>query len=338
MNDILISRPSHYQMLGIEPDAGADEIERAFARRISLFTPTAFGNVTMYGIAYETLRDPVKREKYDRSIGIEPRPRQGLPSLRPGQALFIAKQHRDPQERRADDHAITMRPVAEATPEPKPEPAPTSTTPPSQSETELILRDILARRTEPERALNLPIDWKKTGLAVGGVVFAVAVLGAWAGWQAGNDVEAQKIEAGVNLALPPAKEREAAIAPILTVPSDMYEAPSPRASPRNSRARRTPAPSAHETLDSIVEPSPEGEPVSGQISDGVAAPSAVTQAAAALPLSNRTVAKTLERIGYSCGDVASTSAAGAGAFKVTCTSGNSYQATPVKGRYRFRRL
>ena len=27
-----------------------------------------------------------------------------------------------------------------------------------------------------------------------------------------------------------------------------------------------------------------------------------------------------------------------GAFKVTCTSGHSYRAAPVRGRYRFRRL
>jgi hypothetical protein len=27
-----------------------------------------------------------------------------------------------------------------------------------------------------------------------------------------------------------------------------------------------------------------------------------------------------------------------GTFKVTCTSGDSYRATPVNGRYRFRRL
>jgi hypothetical protein len=53
------------------------------------------------------------------------------------------------------------------------------------------------------------------------------------------------------------------------------------------------------------------------------------------------VARTIDRIGYSCGGVASTSPVegeAPGVFKVTCTSGQSYQAKPVNGRYRFRRL
>ena len=51
------------------------------------------------------------------------------------------------------------------------------------------------------------------------------------------------------------------------------------------------------------------------------------------------VARTIERIGYSCGQVASTSAVegAAGVYKVTCTSGQTYRAAPVHGRYRFRR-
>jgi hypothetical protein len=61
--------------------------------------------------------------------------------------------------------------------------------------------------------------------------------------------------------------------------------------------------------------------------------------AVALPLPDRTIARTIERIGYACGQVASTSAVdgASGVFKVTCTSGQAYQARPVGGRYHFRR-
>ena len=59
-----------------------------------------------------------------------------------------------------------------------------------------------------------------------------------------------------------------------------------------------------------------------------------------LPLPNTVIARTIERIGYRCGAVASATLLGgaeSGEYKVTCTSGQSYQARPVNGRYHFRR-
>jgi hypothetical protein len=58
-----------------------------------------------------------------------------------------------------------------------------------------------------------------------------------------------------------------------------------------------------------------------------------------MPLSNALIARTIGRIGYACGQVASTAPVdgSAGMFKVTCTSGHAYQARPVGGRYRFKR-
>ena len=53
------------------------------------------------------------------------------------------------------------------------------------------------------------------------------------------------------------------------------------------------------------------------------------------------MARTIERIGYACGSVASAAAVdgSAGVFKLYLgSSGHSYQASPVKGRYHFRRL
>ena len=63
--------------------------------------------------------------------------------------------------------------------------------------------------------------------------------------------------------------------------------------------------------------------------------------AAKLPLPNLVIARTIERIGYACGAVVSATALDGdeqGVYKVTCTSGRSYQARPVHGRYHFRRL
>ena len=68
-------------------------------------------------------------------------------------------------------------------------------------------------------------------------------------------------------------------------------------------------------------------------------PASVTAAAASMPLANATVARTIQRIGYACGRVTSTSPVdgAAGVFRISCSSGDSYQATPVRGRYHFRR-
>jgi hypothetical protein len=71
------------------------------------------------------------------------------------------------------------------------------------------------------------------------------------------------------------------------------------------------------------------------------AESPAVETAARMPLPNAVIARTIGRIGYPCGQVASTSAVAGGApgvFNVTCTSGHSYRASPVRGRYHFRRL
>jgi hypothetical protein len=66
---------------------------------------------------------------------------------------------------------------------------------------------------------------------------------------------------------------------------------------------------------------------------------AAASSTARMPLGDAAVARTIRKIGYPCGSVASTAAgSGAGVFVVTCTSGHSYRAAPINGRYRFRRL
>jgi hypothetical protein len=60
-----------------------------------------------------------------------------------------------------------------------------------------------------------------------------------------------------------------------------------------------------------------------------------------MPLANATIARTIRKIGYRCGEVTSTTAAegqGPGVFTVTCSSGDAYRAAPIRGRYHFRKL
>lgn len=78
----------------------------------------------------------------------------------------------------------------------------------------------------------------------------------------------------------------------------------------------------------------------GNAADTPAEAPVATESAARLPLADATIARTIERIGYGCGRVVSTTAidGGSGVYRITCSSGDSYRAAPVRGRYRFRRL
>jgi len=180
---------------------------------------------------------------------------------------------------------------------------------------------------------------------VGGALFAgVAMLGAWVGWEAGNDKEQEQPKPGVTLTVPKARAAVAASPPAEA--SSVAEAPSVRqaqpvsaARPRTVRA----APAAEPVLADVeereaIQAGEIAEEITVRQADADAAQVAATPAK--LPLPNSVVARTIGRIGYSCGQVASTTAVEGGApgvFKVTCTSGRSYRAAPVRGRYHFRR-
>lgn len=82
------------------------------------------------------------------------------------------------------------------------------------------------------------------------------------------------------------------------------------------------------------------EPQPAQTSSDAAADAApAVTTSAALPLPESTIARTIQRIGYGCGRVVSaTGVEGSdGVFKITCSSGDTYRAAPVAGRYHFRR-
>ena len=71
-------RPSHYDALELTPAATPQEIDEAFARKMSPFRARPLADIAQVTVAYETLRSPAKRREYDRSIGVaaEPEPLQ----------------------------------------------------------------------------------------------------------------------------------------------------------------------------------------------------------------------------------------------------------------------
>lgn len=70
--------PTHYDVLGVAPDADAAEIRRAYrARARALHPDTAAAPDTVMGMsavneAWAVLRDPVRRRAYDATLAVEP--------------------------------------------------------------------------------------------------------------------------------------------------------------------------------------------------------------------------------------------------------------------------
>jgi hypothetical protein len=194
-------------------------------------------------------------------------------------------------------------------------------------------------RIEPERFYDSgrkPIDWRLPAAAAGALALAVGA-GAWTGWEAGNDND----QPAVTLKVPKANSPSAAAdsPPAYAMAETLPEQPARAAAP-TARTERTRPP-----LQIALPEEPQTEVAlleqrqrELETEQAVAQAPPVEVAAAKMPLPNSVVARTIGRIGYPCGQVASTAALSPGVFKVTCTSGHSYRAAPVNGRYRFRRL
>jgi hypothetical protein len=181
-------------------------------------------------------------------------------------------------------------------------------------------------------------------------VIGVAVLGAIAGFAA-RDAEQQLPKPVASVALPAPTESHMAdtaaaepiMPPVAELPQVSQQAPVRALSPDTLPTPQASAPLGHEAEPATeAQASPPDEIAPAKPASDLAAPEAAAapSVAAAMPLPNAVVARTIERIGYACGEVASTAAVEGeqGVFKVTCTSGQSYQATPVGGRYHFRRM
>jgi hypothetical protein len=69
---------SHYDVLGVAPAADETSVRRAYVRLARLHHPDVAGGdaARMRAIneAWETLRDPVRRARYDRSLALRPAP------------------------------------------------------------------------------------------------------------------------------------------------------------------------------------------------------------------------------------------------------------------------
>jgi hypothetical protein len=356
-------RPNHYELLGLAPSASSEEIAQAFARQVSISRPMA--ETAQMSIAYETLRNPAKRRAYDASLGfgLMPQPVQSPAALTysisahfigtAGGGWLDAEGERCPAEETRSRPPAEPEPFIAAAPTSPLHPAPGSEAPlqhPSQAEAERILQskvhDFLAservREDRSRDAEDRPAGWSRTGVAIGVILLVAALVGAWAGMDAGNAEEPKPAEHAAKAALAPPIPAANAIALSTPTPVPVTEAGQrPERRIERTKSSRQIAASkervAAQSLDSGYYPSPSAETATVDAS-GVASAQTV---AANLPIPNKVAARTIERLGYGCGEIASTTAVDGdapGVYKVTCTSGQSYRAAPVRGRYRFRRL
>ena len=329
------SRPNYYEMLGLAPSAAGDAIARAFARATSVVSPQAFGTTAEICLAYQTLRDPARRRAYDASIGLVPE-RSRPVSLRPASAHFATR----PAMASVPAFAAPRSEIRPPEPQTRPEPAPEAGRP-IQLGNEWQRRPLV---DDPAAGFG-PIEWKRTGTFLAALVAVAVFIGAMAGLWSGSSA-AEPEQSAKTAAVPDQREapnfsdlsaepasHKAAARP---ASPDRAVAPSP---PRIDRAPRPRQFAASENEAQLIQPPQDiAEPEAG---DPLAPETDLAPAvASSMPLPHRTVARTIDRIGYRCGSVASATAVDgdAGVYTVTCTSGQSFQARPVKGRYRFRRL
>lgn len=258
----------------------------------------------------------------------------------PRVASFIAASLRDPVKE--EEREAVTPPKRQSDPVPPPQVK-------AEARVDPRIEDILAaaRAAIPDETADVSVDWKRAGIVVGALVVGVGLLGAWAGISAGGDAADSQ---GVTVALPSAKTspKVAAAAPRVSETGVRPETQSQLhlASARTERAvprQQQPVAFESKAFDQVQTAASEpqdGQSLDNAVEQAVASPAAAEQVPASMPLPNRVIARTIEHIGYSCGEVASTDAieGSAGAFNVTCTSGQSYRAAPVRGRYHFRRL
>lgn len=363
------SRPNHYELLGLTPAASSEEVAQAFAEQLDPLRPRAFGSLAEVTIAFETLRDRAKREAYDIAHGLKPEPTPPAPEVPAEWAPFLIRasaQARPPKSvpARPSEPRAEVAPLSEPSAESKISPFESARREPIRLPTHEGHLDPFPTADElrpPEARAghafepktggdrlhfaetgrfriegDAPFQWKLPALAAGAMILAVGI-GAWTGLESGNDSEEAQSAQAATVRIPPARPL-----PVLadSLPAAAPEAVEPQqrtqALPAVPQNPRQPPPLNITFSDEPAEAMAERPEVAAEQS--VAEASTVASTPASLPLPNSVVARTIGRIGYPCGQVATASALGGGAFKVTCTSGHSYRAAPVRGRYRFRRM
>jgi outer membrane biosynthesis protein TonB len=148
-------------------------------------------------------------------------------------------------------------------------------------------------------------------------------------------------DSGVTVELPdPVAE------PVTPIPS-AEPAEADESGPASVEAPATAAAAEEDAEETKKKPPPAPDP---QPAPSAEAPPAVEAEAAAPsssgpdrpPLPNAVIARTLDRIGFRCGSVTSTSRIESSddpsAYKISCSSGRTYRASAKSGRFRFREL
>ena len=347
------SRPSYYEVLGLAPTASTDEVVAAFARELS--RPRAFGGIAEVSIAYQALRDPSKRAAYDASLGLKPTDARAA-ERRDTDRLPLPVQHADPQSRPQPTAearipsfiASSLRQPVDPDLRHVPTPGFRSQLVQAPPKTRLAQHaggDRAASRVEVELVRDpesSPIGWRPIGVA-GAVIVAVGLLGAWAGSNATNASEPQQFGRTVTVALPRPTPLRTMLAPARTGVEVQPERRT-RAAVVGARVERVPLAQSRRVLADQQPQAPLSERSEAEANasgEAIAQAAPIATDAAHLPFANAVIARTIGRIGYACGQVAATTAIDGeapGVFKVTCTSGQSYRAAPVGGRYHFKRL
>jgi curved DNA-binding protein CbpA len=112
-----VRTPSHYETLGVPPEAGARAIEEAFLRWGEQFRQSVVGEGAFRAAetAYRTLADPGQRALHDRRLGRVLHPAWGEPAAGPARrwheaALRALARGRLPAARRLLAQAVRARP------------------------------------------------------------------------------------------------------------------------------------------------------------------------------------------------------------------------------------
>ena len=336
MDSTLCMRRNHYETLGLEPTASDGEVRESFARAMRL--PHHPAELSQLGIAFDTLANRTKRRAYDEALGLipEPKPRaapsvislrmtanfggMGAASLAPQKPPAASPVREQPIERIS-------------APEDRPKEL---TSDDAAVQPEAPIPEFLTAGSTPKRNARVRnqwvVNWKYPTFAFGTLILGAALVGAWAGAHAEDSGEKAAAPTMV-VALPPAKGIPATReVPATSNSSGEPEFVSPAVIERARQRIRTKV-SVNRRAGA---PAPE-TPAADVGEAAAPEPGAV---AAKLPLPNALIVRTIERIGYACGGVAAVAPIDGdepGTYKVTCTSGQSYQARPVHGRYHFKR-
>lgn len=355
-------RPNHYETLGLTPAASSEEIAQAFAREVNLIALRPLGTFARVSAAYEALRDPVRRLAYDASLAPPPRPSHSLigrlerapiedgpqakasvtqplpPSVEPD--VLPAS---EPIAASLADEPLRQSPEALATDSQRQQ---WSEPPPDQYFADQVDWRELEREARADRSMRPAVGGLVINTAVGGALLLAIVLGAWTGLESGNDNQQAQRDLTVDLPISlatTAPATDATAAPASTSSEEEVERPreAPQVAARTQPARPPLQIDLPDEVPAKPAPADEDQTSVSPSSELTAEPSADAVRTAKLPLPDAVVARTIGRIGYACGQVVSTipmDGEAPGTFKVTCTSGDSYRAAPVNGRYRFRRL